>query len=219
MGRPSSTFVTLASAALLVIAMARPECRPVTIGGPVREHGASPAAPGAAPSGAPAATAVGPIVWKRVTKGKDFTRNAAVYGVEQLPDGRLMVVGSVADASGLPTGAAWTSRDGVKWSRLKIKAPKGSFVYGGRAPGRVAHRGGARRDGTGLLWTSADGSAWTSADPPSGVVYDLTATDGGLVGTGVDDGAATVWLTADGATWQSHTLAPSRPSAPRRAGC
>ena len=186
MGRPSSPFVTLGSVALLVIAMAGSSAAQSPPAVPSVDPGAGPAPPGAAPSGAPAATAVGPIVWQRVTKGKDFTRDPAVYGVGQLPDGRLMVVGSVGDAAGLPTGAAWTSSDGVKWSRSKIKAPKGSFVTAVAPLGGSLIAVGAGVDGTGLLWTSADGSAWTSADPPSGVVYDLTASAGGLVGAGVD---------------------------------
>ena len=61
----------------------------------------SPAAPGSPAAGALVApVAVGPIDWKIVTKGKDFTADPAVYGVGQLPDGRLVVVGSVgADPS------------------------------------------------------------------------------------------------------------------------
>ncbi len=144
MGRPSSPLVTLGSAALLVIAMAGTGVAQSPSAGLSGDPGASQVASGAAPSGRPAATAVGPIVWKRVTKGKDFTRDPAAYGVEQLPDGRLIVVGSVGGASGLPRGAAWTSPDGVKWSRAKIRAPRGSSITAVADLGRFAHRGRRR---------------------------------------------------------------------------
>ena len=153
--------------------------------------------------------AVGPIKWTRVDKGKDFTTNPAVYGDGQLPDGRIVVVGSVSDGAGQPVGAAWVSADGTKWSRLKgLKAPKGSTITEVANLGSTAVATGDAGDGTGLVWTSPDGTTWTPAPPLSGVIYAMTRTSTGLVGVGRDAGAPTAWTTTDGITWQSTALAP-----------
>ena len=166
MGRAMPSSFALGSAALLVVAMvgtsAAQSPSPVLPGAPAT----IPAASGAIAGGSPAATPVGPITWKRVTKGKDFSSNASVYQVAQLPDGRLIVVGTVGDASGRLTGAAWSSSDGKKWSRVKIKAPKGSIITAIERAGATIVATGDAGDGTGLLWTSADGSTWQWQVPP-----------------------------------------------------
>jgi len=197
MNRPLSRAIGLGSAATLLVAMAVPGAAQ----SPPSDPPASPAVSDA--------MAVGPIEWKRVTKGKDFTSNPEVYSVAQLPDGRLVVVGDITDSAG-PTGAMWSSADGRKWTRAKIKAPAGSIIISVAHAGTTIVATGANGDGTGLLWTSTDGSEWQSADGPSGVIYGLLASDaGGFVGAGVEGGAATVWSSPDGATWRSETLASS----------
>ena len=122
MNRPLSRAIGLGSAATLLVAMAVPGAAQ----SPPSDPPASPAVTDA--------TAVGPIEWKRVTKGKDFTSNPEVYSVAQLPDGRLVVVGNITDSAG-PTGAMWSSADGRKWTHAKIKAPEGSIIIS------VAHAG------------------------------------------------------------------------------
>lgn len=205
MGRPMSPFVALGSTAVLIIAMASSSAAQSPSAGP----SGSPAASTAVPGGSPMGTAVGPITWQQVTKGKDFTSGPAVYQVGQRPDGQLMVVGSVGGATGQPSGAAWTSPDGAKWSRVKLKAPKGSSITAIEDLGTTVVATGDAGDGTGLLWTSSDGTTWKVGEHLRGVIYDLAATPSGLVGTGAQDGAATVWLSPDGARWQPQNLAPS----------
>src|SRR4051794_19964658 len=135
------------------------------------------------PNLSPAPSPVGPIAWRRVTKGKDFTKAPSVYQVAQLSDGRVMVVGNIAHAPGFmgqTTGAAWVSSDGAKWSRSSLKAPKGSYLTAVAQGVPTAVIAGTAADGSGLLWTSADGSAWASVTPPSGVMYEIAATDQGF---------------------------------------
>jgi hypothetical protein len=65
---------------------------------------------------------------------------------------------------------------------VKLKTPEGSFITAVAPLGESLIVVGAAADGTGLLWTSADGSAWRSAGPPGGVLYDLAGSASGLVG-------------------------------------
>jgi hypothetical protein len=172
--------------------------------------GASASAPVASAS---APVALGPITWTRVTKGKDFASNPAAYAVGQLPDSRLVVLGSVGDASGSATGAGWVSVDGSKWARLKIKAPKGSAITAiATLDGLTVVSGTAQADAEvaeGLVWTSPDGTVWSPATPVAGQVYGLTSVPGGLIGAGLLGHAAAVWTTSDAVTWTPTTLAPS----------
>ena len=195
---------TMVSASALAASPSAPAS--VAPGGPVAS---------AAPLGSPgianpiAPVAIGPITWKKVGKGKDFDKSPGVYGIGQLPDGRLVVVGSVGYPNQM--GAAWVSADGSTWKRLKgLKAPKQSVVYAvGTAGTTVVATGGSLADGTGFVWTSADGSTWSKPTPTSGAMYSVRSTPTGLIGAGVDQGAAMTWTTTDGLTWVPVTLAPS----------
>jgi hypothetical protein len=170
----------------------------------------SPGAEVSPAAGGPAApVALGPIEWKIVTKGKDFTADPAVYGVGQLSDGRLVVVGSVGADPTQAKGAAWVSDGGSKWTRLKgLKAPKGSSIFATANLGTTAVAVGVGSDG-GLVWTSADGSDWAAGEPISGAIYSLATNPAGLVAVGVEGGAPTSWTTTDGLSWQSVVLAPA----------
>ena len=207
MARSHTPIVALGAAAVLAVALAGSALGQSPSAPPPAAASAGPASPGASPVATAAApVAVGAITWKAVTKGKELTNDPAVYAVGQLPDDRLVVLGSTSASS---TGTAWVSADGSKWSRLKLKAPKGSFIDDVGIIGATVVMTGGASDGTGLAWTSADGSTWTDAVPMSGTVYSVAPTPSGLVGVGVDGAAATAWTTADGVTWQSVQLAPS----------
>ncbi len=203
--------VAVGAATLLVIVLAGSALGQSPSNVPPVDPATSPAVPGSpGVAASPAAPlAVGPIEWKMVTKGKDFASNPAVYGAHQLPDGRLVVVGSIAKGGGQPVGAAWVSPDGSKWTRLKgLKTPKGSAITAIENMGTTVVATGDAGDRTGLVWTSADGTTWSGAVPLSGVIYEMTTTPTGLVGVGFDHGAAAAWTTTDGVTWQAVTLAP-----------
>ncbi len=226
MGYARIPFSVAAGAGLLVVvlaaATAAQSASTVPPASPSALPSASPsvlpsAGPSSLPSGlvpsASAPVALGPITWKRVTKGKDFASNPAAYAVGQLPDGRLVVLGSVGDASGAPTGAGWVSADGSKWARLKINAPKGSAITaiatlnGTTVASGTADAGAEVADG--LVWTSADGTAWAPPTRVGGQVYSMASVPGGLIGAGILGDAATVWTTSDAVTWTPVTLAPA----------
>ncbi len=168
-------------------------------------------APSDAASSPSAPVALGPIKWKRVTKGKDFTTNPAAYRAGQLPDGRLVVLGSVGDETGWPSGAVWASADGSRWARLNLDAPEGSAIGAiATLDGTVVVTGSAGAGlevAPGLVWTSADGTAWSAATLVGGQIYSLASIPGGLVGAGMLEEAATAWTTTDAVTWTPTTLA------------
>ena len=222
MGYARVSFSVAGGASVLVVVLAALAAAqsPSTV--PSASPSASPSAlasesPSAAPSGpvpsASAPIALGPITWKRVTKGKDFASNPAAYAVGQLPDGRLVVLGTVGDANGAPTGAGWVSADGSKWARLKINAPKGSAITAIATLDGTAVASGTAGAGAevaeGLVWTSADGTVWSPATHVAGQVYSLASVPGGLIGAGILGDAATVWTTTDAVTWTPVTLAPA----------
>ena len=215
MGSTRVPFTALGAAAVLIVALGGSTVAQSAAPSGSAVPAASPDA-GASPLGNASPTppvAVGPITWSKVQKGKDFTTNPAVYGVGQLPDGRLMVVGSTSKDPSRPSAAAWVSNDGSKWSRFKgLKAPKGShtsIITAIANLGATAVATGDAGDGTGLAWTSTDGTTWTASPPVSGTIYDMTPTSTGLVGVGYASGVPTAWATADGITWQPTALAPS----------
>jgi hypothetical protein len=170
---------------------------------------ATPTGDPSAPASPGAGVAIGPIAWQIVDTGKDFDQSPGVYGIGQLPDDRLVVVGSVGSPD--EQGAAWVSANGSKWNRLKgLKTPKHSVIYGiGSLDGTSVAVGGSLSDRTGLVWTSTDGTTWTKARHMDGTMYSLTEQPGGLIAVGVEGPAAMAWTTADGKQWSPITLAPS----------
>lgn len=205
MARSRSTVVIVAAGLLSLAATAPGGAQSPSAGAAAPSESV---VPSVSPDPAVRAGPAGPVTWSVVTKGKDFDANPAVYSVGQLPDGRLIVVGSVADLVAPPVGAAWVSADGSKWGRLKLKSPKGSSITAVASLGTQTVLTGFGDDG-GLTWSSADGSAWSKASPMEGTIYTLIATPTGYAGAGILGGAATAWTSPDGATWTTSTLAPS----------
>jgi hypothetical protein len=209
MGHAQVSSRSIGGAALLVAALAGSAVAQSPSAVPSTGPSVAPSAPASSPS---APVALGSIKWKRVTKGKDFTSNPGAYTVGQLPDGRLVVLGTVGDSTGRPTGAGWVSADGSKWARLKLKAPKGSAISAiATLDGTVVATGtgGAGAEvADGMVWTSADGTAWSPGTVVGGQIYGLAPVPGGLVGAGILGDDATAWTTTDAVTWTPVTLAP-----------
>ena len=127
----------------------------------------------------------------------------------------------VGDWRGDRNAAAWTSLDGVAWSRV----PHDPDVFGDAGeqemldatvggPGYVAV--GYRFDEPGKsgvypgVWVSPDGVTWSTAsdDPESfggmdGAMSSVTVGGPGLVAVGQTRGGAAVWTSEDGITWTS----------------
>jgi hypothetical protein len=179
---------------------------------------------------------VGPELFERQAR---FWRSADGVAWEPVPDdpasfadaevrsitafgGGFVAVGVVGSAQD-PIGAvAWTSPDGVRWSRIDdpafgsavavsvIPAPFGGLV----AVGSTVDRRNA------VAWISPDGQGWTRApDEPSrqhsgGFAWmtDVVAIGDIVIGVGdvqgLQRGTAISWLSRDGLAWEQARSAP-----------
>jgi len=149
---------------------------------------------------------VGDLTWKVVTKPKAFHKGSYGSAVLEDPAGTLLMVGSIADAAGIPTAAAWSSTDARSWKTLKLGAPVRSLGSGiAVTPSGLLIVGAS--GGGGLVWTTVDGSTWTAQTVPNASLWDVTATAGGALVVGQaapgPDGVPTVWTAAgpDVTTW------------------
>jgi hypothetical protein len=167
---------------------------------------------------APVWTSVDGTTWSRVPNDDD------VFAGQFEPPGMLEIAaggpGLVAVGSGgVNEAAAWTSVDGITWSRVHDEAvfdgvEMNSVTTGG--PGLVAvglTGGHGRRDAA--VWTSVDGTSWTKVLHDEEIfggasdqeMLDVIAGGPGLVAVGVDlpGGSdlqvAAVWTSVDGMVW------------------
>jgi len=198
----------------------------VTVGGPGL------VAVGQADDGAAVWTSVDGITWTRVP------HDEAVFGGNDHPlmtsvtvGGPGLVAVGVDDSEPHdPSGAvAWTSIDGITWSRV----PKEGAIFGGVpvdviawGPGLVAvGRVDSGDDEDAAVWTSVDGITWSRVPHDEAVfggehdqaIRSVTVGGPGLVAVGsesflavdrgqlgnYDDitGVAVVWTSVDGLTW------------------
>ncbi|HKF84666.1 MAG TPA: hypothetical protein VKB30_02705 [Candidatus Limnocylindrales bacterium] len=152
--------------------------------------------------------------WRRAGSDTDFTRSAA-HGITASAD-RLVVVGSRTGAAGgeATAGAAWTSDDGERWTRIESTA----FDAGSM---RAATHGGAGFTAVGFgigddraaVWSSSDGVDWSllpsspaleALGKPIRMAAVAPAGDGLIVAGWKSDagnGSGVVWRSSDGRTW------------------
>ena len=110
---------------------------------------------------------------------------------------RYVAVGVVPgnDAAGrsVPTTGAWTSPDGLRWTRARGASTRGRMVALAAGHGRVVAVGDAstlpgETDQRGAIWVSSDGRSWTRvADlpvPTPSILADVVATPSGFVAVG-----------------------------------
>lgn len=161
------------------------------------------------------------ITWEPVADDADAFANAEVRSITALQAGFVAVgvVGSVQD----PTGAvAWTSPDGVSWTRIDDP----SFIGGVAVSVAPAPFGGLVAVGSlvdrrsALAWVSPDGRSWTrSPSAPSlehsgGFAWMTDVVGIGDVVIAVGDvqglqrGTAESWVSRDGLTWTMSNSAP-----------
>ncbi len=97
--------------------------------------------------------------------------------------------------------AAWTSPDGVTWTRIADDVTARSFMTGVTAggPGLVAV--GLDLSGSTAVWTSVDGITWSQAPHDDAVfgsypdwISDVTVGGPGLVAVGGNSDDAAVWV-------------------------
>jgi hypothetical protein len=159
------------------------------------------------------------ISWTRVPHSDAVFGNAGISSVTVGGPG-LVAVGSDYLAGDGGAAAAWTSADGVSWSRV----PHDEAVMGGEGnqsmdavtvggPGLVAIGGDTVSDHEidAAVWTSADGLSWSRVPHDAAVFGDaaisgVTVGGPGLVAVGASQltaagGDAAVWTSPDGLSW------------------
>jgi hypothetical protein len=158
--------------------------------------------------------------WQPVPDDPEVFANAEVRSITTFEDGFVAV--GVAGPAQEPSGVvAWTSNDGVSWTRVDdpsfvdgiavavIAVPFGGLVAVGSDIGR--------REA--VTWTSPDGRRWSKApSEPSrqyaGFVWmtDVTAIGDTVVAIGVfqglQRGTGTSWVSSDGLHWDRARPAP-----------
>lgn len=152
--------------------------------------------------------------------------DAEVRDITPFGDG-FVAVGVLGDAQQQTGAIAWTSHDGMTWTRIEspdfddgmaaavVESPAGGLVAVGTST--------ERREA--LAWTSQGGSAWTRAPTEGSRLFASYGAKGGyiqmtdvavsgdeLIGVGVfqglQRGTATAWVSRDGIHWDQATSAP-----------
>ena len=158
-----------------------------------------------------------PRVWRSVdgqswSEGTiDLGPGASPQALAPLADGSLMIFGTIGGSveywSDPARAAAWTSLDGVAWTRLDLPFD-GQSVYG---PIEFAAGGrGMVATIDAQIWHSPDGRTWRLAyDAPRGtVVHGAVAGDEGWIVRRANSslGTTTLLVSGDAATWHEVDL-------------
>ena len=166
-------------------------------------------------------TSVDGIDWQAVPDDPVAFANAEVRAITTFGDGFVAVgvVGAVQEPSG---AVAWTSPDGLTWTRVDDP----SFADGIAVAVVPAPFGGLVAVGSDLdrreavAWTSPDGRRWTRApreasrEYPGGFAWmtDVVAIGDTVIGVGdvqgLQRGTATSWVSRDGIRWDRSRSAP-----------
>lgn len=164
------------------------------------------------------------LSWDRLLYSPDLAADSSSLGDVVVGGPGLVAVGSVGAEDGGSDAAVWTSRDGLRWSRI----PHDAAVFGGTGnEGIKAVAAGS--DGLvavgykhpyseGAVWVSTDGLEWSRAPhnaelfgPPSfRSLEDVATFDGGFIAVGSvwSDGSphAAVWQSPDGLSWSQTAV-------------
>jgi len=165
-------------------------------------------------------TSVDGIDWQSVPDDPVAFANAEVRSITTFGDG-FVAVGVVGTAQE-PSGAvAWTSADGLTWTRVDDP----SFADGIAVAVVAAPFGGLVAVGSDLdrreavAWTSPDGRRWTRAPGEASREYagfvwmtDVVAIGDTIIAIGdyqgLQRGTATAWVSRDGVHWDRARSAP-----------
>ena len=160
------------------------------------------------------------ITWSPVADDPAAFAESEVRAIARLGDGYVAtgITGSVQDITG---SVAWTSPDGITWTRHDDPAlQKGRAVALATPPwGGIVAVGSDRTEDEAFAWTSQDGRTWTLAPSEASRQYygkirmtDVTVAGDELVGignyVGVQRGTATSWVSADGLHWEKAHVSP-----------
>jgi hypothetical protein len=160
------------------------------------------------------------VSWQPVADDHNAFADAEVRAIARLGDGYVAtgVTGSVQEITG---SVAWTSPDGVTWTRVDTPALRsGRAIALAAAPwGGLVAVGSDRTEDEALAWVSPDGRSWTQAPSEESRQYhgkirmtDVTAVGDELVAVGnyvgLQRGTATAWVSRDGLRWEKAHVAP-----------
>ena len=169
-------------------------------------------------------TTVDGVIW-----GKGPEESAALFDSSAIDDvvaggPGLVAVGASPAGEFVPTAAAWTSTNGLDWTRVTPDGPgfDAAFMNAVAAVGDGYVAVGGDWDPTRLMasWTSPDGATWTRSPDPAGDVAaqhgfmqaeELAVVAGTLYAVGFDFDAgrpegeeshAAAWVSRDGVSWR-----------------
>ena len=141
----------------------------------------------------------------------DLGPDASLQVVTALPDGRLLILGTIGDDvaywSDQSRAAAWTSTDGVTWTATDVpfgaSSHAGPLEFAAGAMGLVATNGEE-------IWHSTDGSSWRLAyEAPRGMwVYGPIGGDEGWIVklASASLGTTTLLVSGDASMWHEVDL-------------
>jgi hypothetical protein len=136
----------------------------------------------------------------------DLGPDASLQVVTPLPDGRLLILGTIGDDiaywSDQSRAAAWTSTDGVTWTSSEVpfgaRSHYGPLEFAAGGMGLVATNGEE-------IWHSIDGASWSLAyEAPRGTwVYGPVAGDEGWIvkRASASLGTTTLLVSGDAEQW------------------
>jgi hypothetical protein len=160
------------------------------------------------------------VEWQPIPDDATAFATSEVRAIARLGDGYVAtgITGSVQDVTG---SVAWTSPDGVTWTRHDDPALGAGRAVALATPpwGGIVAVGSDRTEDEALAWTSPDGRSWTLAPSEASRQYygkirmtDVTVAGGELVAignyVGVQRGTATSWVSTDGLRWEKARVAP-----------
>ena len=160
------------------------------------------------------------VTWTRLSGDPGTFANAEVRALVATPTG-YVALGWVGPARGVTGSVAWTSADGLAWTRVESPALAGSQVaaVSPNPAGGLVAVGSDLGDNEARVWLSPDGGTWTLVPGEASRKHDWKTrmTDVTSVGTeliavgnflGFQYGTATSWVSTDGLHWAQSRSAP-----------
>ena len=160
------------------------------------------------------------VTWRSAPDDPAAFADAEVRSIVRLGTG-YVAIGALGSAQHVTGSVAWTSPDGVRWSRETAPdLQKGRAVSLVEAPfGGLVAVGADLDEREALVWTSADGRSWHLVPGESSRRYDgkirmtdVTAVADELIAVGnyinLQYGTARAWVSRDAIHWQPSTEVP-----------
>jgi hypothetical protein len=160
------------------------------------------------------------VIWQPVPDEPSAFADAEVRSIVRLGAG-YVAIGATGTVQQVTGSVAWTSPDGVRWSREAAPdLQKGRAVSLVEAPfGGLVAVGADLDEREALVWTSADGRSWRLVPGESSRRYDgkirmtdVTAVADELIAVGnyinLQYGTARAWVSRDAIHWQPSTEVP-----------